>query len=108
MLRDRRRREKKKQAEVKWVNWLGIILGESLTFERPGAPRLWKQDALVIPSGKSVSCWRGNYILDTGMIKSLAMWGAGLGWRRQGDWDREFGACSISLGIARGRRGWSF
>jgi len=31
VLRDRKRNKK---AEVKWVKWLGIILDESLTFEK--------------------------------------------------------------------------
>jgi len=44
VLRDRKR---KKKAEVKWVKWLGIILDESLTFEKHWRSCIAKAQAML-------------------------------------------------------------
>jgi len=81
VLRDKRR---KKNAEVKWVKWLGIIMDESLTLKEHWKARIQKARAMLAQFnrlgnsqwGISATSWRQIY---TGLIRAVALWGSELG-----------------------------
>jgi len=92
VLRNKRR---KKNTEVKWVKWLGIIMDASLTFKEHGKARIRKAGVMLAKFnglgnsqwGISATSWRHIY---TGMIRAVALWGLVLGWPGQRDWEKEF------------------
>jgi len=92
VLRQKRRR---KNVEVKWVKWLGIISDENLTFKEHWQARIKKARAMLAQFnrlgnsqwGISATSLRQIY---TGMIRAIALWGSELGWRGQRDWGKEF------------------
>ena len=75
--------------------WLGIILDETLEFDHHWKSRINKVRKLLgalsgIGSsqwGISPGSWRQLY---TGMVRTVELWGAELGWRGQKEWKREF------------------
>ena len=81
-------RKRKRNKEVKWVKWLGIILDEDLAFDTHWQRRIEKARNLLgalkgvgnSEWGLSPKGWRQVY---TGMIRTVATWGAELGWRGQ-------------------------
>ena len=87
--------KRKKRVEVERVKWLGIILDETLEFDHHWKSRIDKASKLLgalsgIGSsqwGISPGSWRQLY---TGMARTVALWGAELGWRGQKEWKREF------------------
>jgi len=92
ILQKKRRRKNK---DVKWVKWLGIIMDESLTFKEHWKAQIKKARAMLAQFnglgnsqwGISASNWRQIY---TGMIRAIALWGSELGWRGQRDWEKDF------------------
>jgi len=92
VLRNKRR---KKNKDVKWIKWLGIIMDKSLTFKEHWKARIKKARAMLAQFnglgnsqwGISATSWRQIY---TGMIRAIALWGSELGWRGQRDWEKEF------------------
>ena len=87
--------KRKQIAEVERVKWLAIILGETLEFDYHWKSRIAKARKLLgalngIGSsqwGIRPGSWRQLY---TGMVRTVAVWGAELGWRGQKEWKREF------------------
>ena len=87
--------KRKKRAEVERVKWPGIILDETLEFDHHWKSHVDKARKLLgalsgIGSsqwGISPGSWRQLY---TGMVRTVALWGAELGWRGQKGWKREF------------------
>jgi len=81
ILKKKRRRKNK---DVKWVKWLGIIMDESLTFKEHWKARIKKARAMLPQFnglgnsqwGISATSWRQIY---TGMIRAIALWGSELG-----------------------------
>jgi len=93
VLRNMRR---KKNKDVKWVKWLGIIMDtKSLTFKGHCKSRIKKVRAMLAQFnglgnsqwGISTTSWRQIY---TGMIRAVALWWLELGWRGQRDWEKKF------------------
>jgi len=56
-----RMKKRRRSADVKWVKWVGVIMDESLTFDKH---------------------WQSS-------IQAVAMWGAELGWRGQKRWEQK-------------------
>jgi len=89
------KKSRKKNKDVKWMKWLGIIMDESLTFKEHWKARIRKARAMLAQFnrlgnsqwGISAPSWRQIY---TGMIRAMALWGSELGWREQRDWEKEF------------------
>ena len=87
-------RKRKRNKEVNWVKWLGIILDEDLTFDTHWQRGIEKAQKLLgalkgvgnSEWGLSPKGWRQVY---TGMIRTVATWGAELGWRGQRGWAEE-------------------
>ena len=81
-------KRRKKSVNVKWVKWIGIIMDESLSFDKHWQSRIDKAHAMLGQLngigtsnwGISATSWRSIY---TGMIRAVAMWGNELGWRGQ-------------------------
>ena len=75
------------------VKWLGIILDERLQFQTHLETRIKRpRKMLGCPKGLGNSAWglsplswRQAY---TGMIRTIALWGAEIGWRGQEKWRR--------------------
>ena len=75
VLRTKRRR---KAVDVKWVKWIGIIIHESLTFDKHWQSGIGKARAILgqlngirtSQWGISATSWRSIY---TGMIRAVAM-----------------------------------
>ena len=88
-----RKTKRRKSAEVKWIKWIGIIMDESLTFDKYWQACIDKARAMLgqlngigtSQWGISATSWRSIY---TGMIRTVAMWGAELGWRCQKRWEQ--------------------
>ena len=86
---------KKKNADQKYVKWLGVIFDDSLDFDlhwKSWLAKAWKE--MGAPSGVGGSqwgmcpgAWKKAY---EGMVRSIATWGAELGWRGQKVWEKEF------------------
>ena len=89
-----RRKRKGKRKDAKWVKWLGIIVDEDLLFDHHWKSRISKARKLLgtfsgvgaANWGISPGSWRQLY---TGMIRTVGLWGAELGWKGQKDWKRE-------------------
>ena len=87
--------KRKKRVEVERVKWLGIIQDETSEFDHHWKSRVDKARKLLgalcgIGSsqwGISPGSWRQLY---TGMVRTMALRGAELGWRGQKGWKREF------------------
>ena len=87
--------KRKKRAEVERVKWPGIILDETLEFDHHWKSHVDKARKLIgalsgigsSPWGISPGSWRQLY---TGIVRTVALWGAELGWRGQKGWKREF------------------
>ena len=90
VLRHTQRRRRREEH----ARWLGVICDESLSFDRHWKARVDKaRKMLGALSGMggsqwriSLSSWRKMY---TDMIRSIAMWGAEIGWRGQKAWKAE-------------------
>ena len=65
-----RKNRKKRNADRKYVKWLGVIFHDSLDFDIH-----WKSRIGICLGG-----WKKAY---EGMIRSIVIWGAELGWRGQ-------------------------
>ena len=84
------RKKRRKNSEVKWVKWLGIILDEPFSFKEHWKSRIQKARNMIGALngignsrwGISASSWRQLY---TGMIRVVALWGSELRWRGQKD-----------------------
>ena len=80
--------KRKKSADVKWVKWIGIIMDESLSFDKHWQLRIDKARAMLGQLngigtsnwGISATSWQVIY---TGIIRAVAIWGSELGWRGQ-------------------------
>ena len=89
-----RMKKRKKSAVVKWVKWIGIIMDESLSFDKHWQSRIDKARAILGQLngigtsnwGISATSWRSIY---TGIIRAVAMWGSELGWRGQKRWEQK-------------------
>ena len=87
-----RTKKRKTSVDVKWVKWIGIIMDESLSFDKHWQSRIDKTRAMLGQLnrigtsnwGISATSWWSIY---TGMIRAVAMWGSELGWRRQRRWE---------------------
>jgi len=81
-----KKKRRKKNKDVKWVKWLGIIMNESLTFKEHWKARIKRARAMLAQFnglgnsqwGISATSWRQIF---TGMIGAIALWGSELGWR---------------------------
>ena len=90
-----RKKRRQKNKNVKWVKWIGIIMDESFLFKEHWKSRIAKARKMLGQLnalgnsmwGISANSWRSAY---TGMIRAVALWGAGLGWRGQRDWEEKF------------------
>ena len=93
---------KKKNADRRYVKWLGVIFDDSLDFDMHWKARLAKaRKALGSLSGVGASqcgmCpggWKKAY---EGMIRSIATWRTELGWRVQKAWEKEFSRLQTRL-----------
>ena len=89
-----RKKRKGKRKDAKWAKWLGIIVDEDLLFDHHWKSRISKSRKLLgafsrVGStnwGISSGSWRQLY---TGMMRTVALWGAELAWKGQKDWKRE-------------------
>ena len=87
----RPRGQRKRGIEKKWDKWLGIILDEDLECDVHWKKRIDKARKMLgalngigtSQWGISTNSWTSAY---TGMIRTIATWGAELGWRGQHDW----------------------
>ena len=87
--------KRKRRSEVEKVQWLGIIVDDTLDFDHHKQSRLAKAQQLLgsLSSmwskqwGISPSSWHQLY---TGMIRVVALLGAELGWKGQKAWLKEF------------------
>ena len=94
VIRSSEGRKKRRGGEAKWVKWLGIILDEDLSFDDHWQKRIEKARSLLgalkeagnSEWGLSPRGWRQVY---TGMFRTVATWGAELGWRGQKRWEEE-------------------
>ena len=86
ILRKGGRKKRRKNKEIERVKWLGVILDEDLEFDIH-----WKRRVAMAKKmlgalngvgnsqwGISPNRWRSAY---TGMVRSIATWGAEIGWR---------------------------
>ena len=90
-----RKTRKKRNADWKHIKWLGVIFDDSLDFDMHWKSQLAKaRQALGALSrvggsqwGMCPGGWKKAY---EGMVRSIATWGAELGWRGQQAWKKEF------------------
>ena len=90
-----RKTRKKRNVDRKHVKWLGVIFDDSLDFDVYWKSRIAKaRKALRALSGVGGLQWgmcpRGWKKAYEGMIRSIAMWRAELGWRGQKNWEKKF------------------
>ena len=82
-----RKNRKKRNVDRKHVKWLGVIFDDSLDFDIHWKSRITKvRKALGALSGVRGAQWGmcpGGWKAYEGMIRSIATWGAELGWRGQ-------------------------
>ena len=87
-------RKKGTGKETKWIKWLGIIPDDQLEFDIPWKARIEKARKMLGALNRiensqweiSHLSWRSAY---TGMIRTIATWGAEIGWRGQIGWKKE-------------------
>ena len=84
-----RKKRKGKRKDVKWVEWLGIIIDEDLLFDQHWKARILKaRKSLRALSGIGSGNWGISPLnwkqIYTGMVRVVAMWGAELGWQGRG------------------------
>ena len=84
-----------RNADRKYVKWLGVIFDDSLDFDSHWKSRIAKArkalGALSGVGGSQCEMCPGGWKKAYGrMIRSIATWGAELGWRGQKAWEKEF------------------
>src|SRR4029077_3195003 len=100
----KRRNQRRGGKKKKWVKWLGIILDEDLEFDVYWKQRIEKARKMLgalngignFQWGISTNSWRSAY---TGMIWTIASWGAEIGWRGQKEWRNEM--CRLQYAALR-------
>lgn len=86
-------RKQKRRKERKWVKWLGITLNDQLEFNIHWKARIEKARKMLCAfnvignsqSGIRPLSWRSAY---TGITRTIARWGAEIGWRGQIAWKK--------------------
>ena len=86
---------RKTRSEVGRFKWLGIIVDEDLQFDHHWKSWLGKARKMLgalngigrTNWGISPYSWRQFY---TGMVRTIALWGAEIGWRGQREWETQF------------------
>ena len=81
-------RRNKRNREVERVKWLGVVLNEDLEFDIHWKGRVAKARSMLgalngignSQWGVSANSWCSAY---TGMVRTIATWGAEIGWRGQ-------------------------
>ena len=94
ILRKRGRKKRKRNKEMGRVKWLGVILDEDLEFDIHWKGRVGMAKKMLgalngvdnSQWGISPNSWRSAY---TRMVRSIATWGAEIGWRGQDQWRHE-------------------